>query len=149
MPLQASDLLVPDGDLPTDLLPVPPEERTAYASRKAYLTALIGAVGDEEGAEASGWLKRAAEAAPDSEAAQRAFVYARAYRLRYQRALQDPTRIDREGQGSTQYAVTQVSDWGVLADEWEAEYDRLSGSGAPAVAMPASTADLASRALYP
>ena len=137
MAVQPTDLLDPRGELPPDLLPVPPEESATYASPRAYLLALIGPA-DAEGEEA-GWLARAAGLTEDEDA-QRAYVYARAFHKRYLRALQDPTRVDREGQGSTQYAVAQVTDWKALADLWDAEFARLSGTTVGSVVVaPAGT----------
>lgn len=103
MPVAASELRAPKGDIEDSLFPG--ESSTAISARlQGYL--------DE------GYVKAAAEnvLAAKQDAAAKAWAYHRAYRAIYVRLTANPSSISLNDQGSSSFLVTQIENMKQLAD---------------------------------
>lgn len=103
MPVAASDLRAPKGDIEDSLFPG--ESSTAISARlQGYLDEGYTKAGEE------------AVASADQDAAAKAWAYHRAYRAIYVRLTSNPSTISLNDQGSSSFLVTQIENMKQLAD---------------------------------
>ena len=120
MPLTAADFIQPTGDLHADMFPLTPEEREAGTTSLAKLTAHIDA-----------WIAEAT-ARTTEEAAQRAWVYHRAYRAVWLRLNTQPVSAGLEGQGQVKFSQEQIDAFGRLSEAYLVEYKQAAEQKSPA-----------------
>lgn len=128
MAIQPSDLIQPAGELPADLFAPTEEERVAGKSARNVLLERIGREDPP-----AGWLGSAA-AVTDVEAARKLYAYHLAYQARYLEGLNAPSTVQQDGEGSTQYLISQIDKWRVLSEQ---RYAQFLAATAPAVATSA------------
>jgi hypothetical protein len=123
MPLHASNLLEPKGELEAPVLWPGVELTVVVSGLDEYL--------------AEGYIKAAAiDDADNKDEAARQWAYHRAYRQKWKALLGLPSSVTSSDEGSSSYTQAQIDEWSRLASESLAHFNALISASAGASAVP-------------